>query len=251
MGNTWRKWLAGLLAMAMLFAMLPTTVVAADVPQTSVKNAALDAKAPEDNWDGVPYGVSSATEYNLSDGSLVISEDCAYIVSGDTTVNNIVVTGGNVVLTLNGVQVENENCAFDIQGGTVTLILDGDTVNSFSSGNCYAGIHVAEDASLTISGTGVLNATSHRPTGGSYPSISGAGIGGNGGSDSNQAPRDNAGSITITGGTINATSEGDGAGIGGGWTDQGSRPMCGGFQSIRITGGTVYAKSNSNGAGIG
>ena len=108
--------------------------------------------------------------------------------------------------------------------GTVHLILmDGCTLTA------QKGITVAGSNSLTIYGqsgqSGTLSATGS----------GGAGIGG----DTTQG----FGTITINGGTVNATGSGNGAGIGGG--DHGS----GG--TIIINGGTVNATGSGNGAGIG
>ncbi len=192
----------------------------------------------------------SEEDHNMADGSLTISADGSYTVTGTTTSNKILVkNNAKATITLNNVSVTSSGCAFDIQSGNVTLILADGTTNSFTSNNYYAGIHVAEGASLTIDGTGTLNAVSKEVTSASEPfdKTLGAGIGGNGGTET-ITTEDNAGSITIEGGTINAKSEGDGAGIGGGWTNGSAH---GSFRSITINGGKVTAESGGNGAGIG
>lgn len=107
--------------------------------------------------------------------------------------------------------------------GDVTLILpEGMTLTASS------GITVKEGNSLTIEGSGKLNAT-----GLTYQ----AGIGGD---DSEDA----CGVITINGGIINATGGEDGAGIGSG--DFGAN---GG--TVTINGGTVTATGGDAAAGIG
>ena len=75
--------------------------------------------------------------------------------------------------------------------------------NTLKSGAGRAGIHVAENASLTIRGDGKLTVT-----GGNCA----AGIGG--------GLWNNAGNITIEGGTIEATGGSGGAGVGGGHANE-------------------------------
>ena len=229
----WKRCFAALLAVALAFALLPA------------------ARAEEAG--GANESETTETEFDVTSTPVTIKTDGAYTITGSSeNGNTITVESGTVTITLNGVTVKNsQSCAFDIKGGNVTLILADDTENTFESGSYCAGIHVAEGASLTIQGNGTLYAVSKEVPDARTPhdKTVGAGIGGNGGTDTITI-EDNAGSITIKSGTIYATSEGDGAGIGGGWTfEQGKKH--GQFQSITINGGTVYAKSERNGAGIG
>ena len=199
--------------------------------------AAVEAILALDGMSGADEPETIATDLNVGSNSVNISTDGEYTITGSTASNTITVTGGTVTITLNGVSVtSNGGCAFDIKGGDVTLILADGTTNSFTSAgsnNLNAGIHVAENAHLTIRGTGALNAVSE---------YRGAGIGGNQGSG--------AGHITIESGNITAKSNADGAGIGGGHTSE-SSATGGTFQSITITGGKVTAEGGGNGAGIG
>ena len=113
--------------------------------------------------------------------------------------------------------------------GTVNLILcDGAALTA------QYGIAVKSGNSLTIWGqsnnTGVLKATGFQK----YGSSEGAGIGaGNSG---------NSGSITINGGTVNATGAGSCAGIGGGNNGNGT---------VTINGGIITATGGEFAAGIG
>ena len=94
----------------------------------------------------------------------------------------------------------------------------------------YPGIHIAAGKTLTIQGSGTLNASSNGGVNGW-----GAGIGGSDLVD--------CGNIVINSGTINATGGIWMAGIGGGF-DKG----CG---DITINGGIVTAQGGIGGAGIG
>lgn len=111
-----------------------------------------------------------------------------------------------------------------IEGSVFLLLPDGKTLTASK------GITVTGSNSLTINGgtgqnAGILNAT------GDY---GGAGIGGSYG---------DGGSVTISGGTVNATGGGFAAGIGGGMNGNGG--------TVTINDGTVNATGGSFGAGIG
>ena len=128
--------------------------------------------------------------------------------------------------TINGVDNYSYNWAGLNCIGDATIILADGTTNTVKGFyNHYPGIHVPSGKTLTIQGTGALDASSNGWA---------AGIGG-GSSIS-------CGNITIEGGTITAMGGNNGAGIGCG------KATCG---NISITGGTVEATGGSNAAGIG
>ena len=124
--------------------------------------------------------------------------------------------------------------------GDTNIELDGD--NELKSGPYRAGL----EHNQTVDGEGNVtsgkltiqddknNAGSLTATGGQFA----AGIGG---------ASANAGQVTITGGTITATGE-DGAGIGGG---QGNMSSNAGNADIEISGGTIEATGGDLSAGIG
>ena len=124
--------------------------------------------------------------------------------------------------------------------GDTNIELDGD--NELKSGRNRAGL----EHNQTVDGEGNVtsgkltiqddknNAGSLTATGGQFA----AGIGG---------ASANAGQVTITGGTITATGE-DGAGIGGG---QGNMSSNAGNADIEISGGTITAAGGDLSAGIG
>ena len=137
-------------------------------------------------------------------------------------------------VTIEGVHSDNYLYAGITCLGDATIILkDGttNTVNGFDG--AFPGIQGAAGKTLTITGTGSLNAAS----GGS-----GAGIGS--GAYSNNYPERACGNINIEGGTITATTAGSyGAGIG-----SGDNGVCG---TITISGGTITATGGFKAAGIG
>ena len=130
-------------------------------------------------------------------------------------------------VTINGGNNSSTNWAGLTCDGNATITITGtNTVKGFyiDSPGIKAG---PTSSTLTINGTGSLTAT-----GGDFA----AGIG--------SGWKATCGAITISGGTVNASSSMNGAGIGSGFSDS----SCG---DITISGGTVYANSSKDGAGIG
>jgi hypothetical protein len=177
------------------------------------------------NIDTVADG-DSGPGWSFAGGVLTIKKNDTYIIEGDpeTTANRVVVapyTTATVVLEA-GVDIVSTECAFDMTGATVELILAADdTVLTSGSG---AGIHAPAGSTLVITGSAGADGKLTVTGGGN-----GAGIGGGDGED--------GGEITIRGGTVNATCQpgGRSAAIGGGGNGNGGR--------ITITGGFVRAYS--------
>ena len=129
--------------------------------------------------------------------------------------------------TINGVNDNSYRWAGLNCLGTATIIMADGTTNTVKGFyDEYPGIHVPSGSTLTIEGTGTLDARSNGWA---------AGIGGG----FNIA----CGNIEIQGGTINATGGFGAAGIG-----AGANSTCG---SISITNGTVVAHAGDYAAGIG
>ena len=152
-----------------------------------------------------------ADDVNIETTGQTISDETTWT---DCTVN---VTGSGTVTFSNRITIS----------GTVTLNLGTGATLTASR-----GIAVHDGNSLTIDGTGTLNANIASQQ--NYDAAIG---GGN---------KSNAGTIIINGGTINAYSRNNGAAIGGGYESNGG--------NIIINGGTVNADSKTNksmGAGIG
>lgn len=119
--------------------------------------------------------------------------------------------------------------------GDAILVLEGDNTvctKEDADNPCkHPGIWIADEKTLTIRGTGSLNASSNG---------FGAGIGGG-----SEIP---CGNIIIDGGTIIAKGGDYSAGIGSGVSGYGDDAYCG---NITINGGTVTATGGDFGAGIG
>ena len=151
-------------------------------------------------------------------------------ITCSTTANTLTIEGGTTgaKVTLSNVNINASGAAVSVSGN-VELVIAG--TNTLHSGTDHAGVEKADDnGTLTISGTGTLNA---------YGGESGAGIG---------SVKDvDVSNIVIESGTINAyggsTGEGWGAGIGGGNNGDAS--------NITINGGIILAVGGSEAAGIG
>lgn len=166
------------------------------------------------------------------------SEDGWNVMGGQ----HITISGGTHKITLSNLTIDDPgtgNSAINVQdGANVTLVLEG--ANYVEGAYNHPAIWVEEGSSLTIEGSGSLEAHA----GSASVSTGAAAIGGGYNGDA-------FGDITINGGTVIAYGSTGGAGIGGGY-------MVGdGSQSgdITINGGIVKAyggsSANTNGAGIG
>jgi len=152
-------------------------------------------------------------------------------LAGDYKIN-VNADGATVTLkdaTITGTNHEAYSWAGITCENNTTLVIEG-TNNVTGFYEDYPGIHIASGKTLTIQGTGTLNASSNGGANGW-----GAGIGGSDLVD--------CGNIVINSGTINATGGENMAGIGGGY-----QKSCG---SITINGGDVTATGGEMGAGIG
>ena len=152
--------------------------------------------------------------------------------NGGQTHNTLTIEGGTTgaKVTLSNVNINASGAAVSVSGN-VELIISG--TNTLHSGTDHAGVEKADDnGTLTISGTGTLNA---------YGGESGAGIG--------SGSQKGCSNIEIESGTIIAHGGQWGAGIGSG--NVGNRPGVLGGSYITINGGDVTAYGGSEAAGIG
>lgn len=239
-----------------------------------VRSARTDG--PDDDNDGTPdyytwtYTVTTAT----LDLSSVKSDVTVYdgtTLTGTLGAGYKVTIAKGATVTFSGMTIAppNEYSSLEYPGiacaGNANIILDGENVVKVNE-NADPGIFVPSGSTLTIGGTGSLEAY-----GGDFDSTSkGAGIGGyhihgeeygidcghivinsgtvtavgnTGCAGIGSGRRASCDGITINGGTVTASNDGEAAGIG-----SGHNGSCG---DITISGGTVTATGGQNGAGIG
>ena len=160
------------------------------------------------------------------------------ILTGTLNGNYKITIKDGATVTLHGVTIEGENdenyawAGITCLGDATINLVAKNIVKGFDSE--YPGIYVPEDKTLTIKGTGALDASSNRLA---------AGIG----AGYNKLP---CGNIVIESGTINATGGNGAAGIGGGrYSSCGDITIKGG--QITAMGKTMEDVSGSKAAGIG
>ncbi len=150
------------------------------------------------------YSAISPPIYDVGVGSVSITNNGNYIITGSTISNTIsVATGIQANITLINVSVVLSNgCAFHINGNSsVNLTLLGTGTNRFTSCADHAGIHLTPGSTLSIMSNSTATLIAQGGSGG-------AGIGGGQGEAS--------GTIDLHGGMIQATGGLNAAGIGGG-----------------------------------
>ena len=196
-----------------------------EYPEGQDPNTEISVNNPENVVD-----LSTLTaDYEAQDGDIL-----ANTLAGNyriTIADGATVTLRNVTINIGSEDYSALSC-----NGSATIILDAETTSTLSSplGSDYPALRSAhntgsgDEYTLTIKGTGSLNATS---------SGKGAGIGGGYGIA--------CGNIKIEGGIITANGGSYAAGIGGGG---GSEAPCG---NIVIEGGTITANAGSYASGIG
>lgn len=180
-----------------------------------------DNKEKETTAEDVDAGtIVNTKEINLSeyDSNLTISESGIYTLSGSFKNSVIVNANGDVILILNGVNIESNTTAAIANGTTnaLTIKLADNTVNNLSDGGSseYDGC-IFSYGKLTIEGNGTLNV--------------------NGKQEDGEGIATKSCDIVINSGTINIESQDDGLNAGG----------SGG--SITINGGTIYIKASGDG----
>jgi len=176
--------------------------------------------------------LDSAGSYTIAEGftgTIIINTTNTVTLTSSAKLNDVTVrvAASKASLIINDLDITNtaDNVIdFASSGGTLTV---NGTANLTTSAANSAAVNIGS-TSLTVSGSGTLNATSS----------------GNGAAIGTDAAQTSTGTLTISGGTVNATSSGNGAAIGSGAE--------GSLSAINISGGTVTAKVSSGfGAAVG
>jgi uncharacterized repeat protein (TIGR02543 family) len=170
----------------------------------------------------------------LSSGSGNVQLQNGHILTGTGGADTKVTIADGATVTLSGVSItaigNDGNHRWPGIGclGDAVIILDEGTTNTVKGGYFSSGIYVPVNKTLSIQGSGTLNATG-------FTGAAGIGSG---------YDHSSCGNITISGGNITAKGGKYAAGIGSGY----DHSSCG---DITISGSTVTARGGIHGAGIG
>lgn len=139
-----KRWLACLMAVAMLLAMLPMTVLAVDTHKVAINN--------------FQYGMGIA-------GISGVVSNTYYLVDTDGTLKtdgvdennyNIYYDESAARLTINNLQLQAENKWLLVPGGTTVNVLGTNRIEPSEGGTYGGGIAAVSDGDITITGTGSL-----------------------------------------------------------------------------------------------
>ena len=228
-----------------------TEVYGVELPSGYVLSANADAlkddfpvrahpKTGDFNVEGGEYGKDY--EYSFTDGplqtlgKLTVKDGAELTISmrdgaDDPTGDVIEAIEGKAHITLAGVNIDASGqdgvAAFSVTAESLDLELASGSTNSLKSAANRAGLQKSGDNSLSISGSGSLEACG---------GAAGAGIGGGQAGRASNISISGSAQVTATGGTL-------AAGIGGGYQGFG--------QNIVISGGYVKATAGSNADPIG
>ena len=185
------------------------------------------------NGDKLTGKGNADTHITVADGAVVTIKNC-----------DITAIKNNLSHKWAGITLEGDG----------TILIEG--TNIVKGGYNYPGIFVPEDKTLTIDGSGSLEARTNTSVAGigggnriscGNITINGGTVttasSGNGAAAIGSGKSSSCGNITISGGIVTATGGPEGAGIG-----NGMNSFCG---NITISGGTVTAYGGNRGAGIG
>ena len=170
-----------------------------------------------------------------------------YVLSGTLTEDRVITIAAGATVTLKDADITSFDGYSQHAGitllGDATILLKGANTVTGSYRSC-AGIYVPYGSTLTIDGTGSLDASSGNMDGGSATNPWACGIGANNNLVNQNKIQYQSGNIVINGGTITAIGGAQSAGIG--------SSLYGCCGDITINGGTVTAKCvGTAGAGIG
>ena len=193
-------------------------------------NGRLKVKGVKATSDAAPAAPAAVDLSKLTENTELKDGD---VVTGTLGANVKISIADGATVTLDGVTIEGVNsdwypfAALTCVGDATIILKEGSTnkLKGFQSG--YPGIFVPEGKTLTIQGSGSLDASAEGA----------AGIGG--------GYAKHCGNITIEGGTITATGAYGAAGIGGGW-----KGNCGNI-TIKKTVTSVTATKGSGANSIG
>ena len=234
----------------------PASQRAAAFILTAAMLTTLTAPAFAQRWDiangdiTVKAGDTEGTN-KVSQGEQKDVEDTGTVITGKSDKNTVTIEakdeGDKVEVTLKDLNIDasrGSEAAVSVTGkGDTNIELDGD--NELKSGRYRAGLEHNQTADSEGNVTsGKLTIQDDKDNAGSLTATGGESAAGIGGGNAN------AGQVTITGGNITATGGYGSAGIGGGYGQISPNPNAG-DGDVTISGGTIKAAGGTFGAGTG
>ena len=244
----------------------PASQRAAALVLTAAMLTTLTAPAFAKTWDiekgdiTVKAGEAEGPNKVKQGDSDFVKDEGDTIITGKSDKNTVTIdtSEGNVDVTFDDLKIDASSrvnpsattlndtsyAAVNVTGkGDTNIELDGD--NELKSGRYRAGLEHNQTADSEGNVTsGKLTIQDDKDNAGSLTATGGESAAGIGGGNAN------AGQVTITGGNITATGGYGSAGIGGGY-GQGSPNPNAGDGDVTISGGTIKAAGGTFGAGIG
>ncbi|MBI9045303.1 MAG: sortase [Anaerolineaceae bacterium] len=229
-----------ILSLILIYFLVVTAFLTTPVEVRAANHAVANGESLDLTTGILTKADASTVNYSLVNGdTITVADDAVAAINGSADV--YIQCGSNITLTINDVSIMNGYSSspaapLAFSGTGNTLILVGvNTLTSYATWNdsvVLPGLEVPTGAALTIQGTGSLKADA-----GGTSSYGGAGIGG--------GKNQNAGTIVIESGTIEALGGYYSAGIGAGMGAVGNSG------TITINGGDVTATGGTRASGIG
>ena len=219
-------------------AMLTTFTAPAFAGTWSIENGDIIVKAGDEGTNKVSQGTNKDVV------------DTGTVITGKSDKNTVTIEAKDkddkVEVTLKDVNIEatGGKAAVSVTGsGNTTIELDGDNKLSGSGAHAALEHNQTVDSERNVT-SGKLTIQDDKDNAGSLTATGGESAAGIGGGNAN------AGQVTITGGNITATGGYGSAGIGGGYGQISPNPNAG-DGDVTISGGTIKAAGGTFGAGIG
>ena len=218
--------------------MLTTFTAPAFAGTWSIENGDIIVKAGDEGTNKVSQGTNKDVV------------DTGTVITGKSDKNTVTIEAKDkddkVEVTLKDVNIEatGGKAAVSVTGsGNTTIELDGDNKLSGSGAHAALEHNQTVDSERNVT-SGKLTIQDDKDNAGSLTATGGESAAGIGGGNAN------AGQVTITGGNITATGGYGSAGIGGGYGQISPNPNAG-DGDVTISGGTIKAAGGTFGAGIG
>ena len=214
---------------------------------TPIKVGKVTIKATSGDLSAISNVIVYDKIVDISSGAVTVTANEEWLIEGNgTAVANGITIGDGATVTLNGININNNNITCS---GNATIILADGSENKVTEQSYKAGIQ--------IGGTGTTLTIDAETVGDGQLTVQGGNKSAGIGTAHAQSGTSTGGNIVINGGTVKATGGTNAAGIGTGCSDQAALPTsntCGaitigaGVKSVTATKGSGSPNSIGKGA---